>query len=61
MDEQAFLSSGLEAITERVVIAPLETAFLTLALPGFDQVLQTARSLRRGFPAFGATALALFA
>jgi len=54
------LSGCFEAVTQRIVITPLQAAFLTLALASLDQVFQTTRPLCRGFSAFGATAFALF-
>jgi hypothetical protein len=54
------LSSRFKAVAERVVIPALQTSFFALALSGFDQVLQTPRTLGRRFSTFCASSLALF-
>ena len=53
--------NGFQPIAQGVEISSLQTAFLTLAFPGFDQVLQTPRSLNRRLTAFGASLVPLHA
>ena len=51
----------LQLVAERPVVAPLESAFLALALASLDEVLQASRADRCGLPAFGATLVPLHA
>lgn len=55
------LSSSLQAVAKRIVVAPLEAAFLALSFPSLYQVLQTTGSLGRRFTTFGAAAFTLLA
>jgi hypothetical protein len=52
---------SLEPVTQRAVVTAFEAPFLALALPGFDQVLKTTRTLDRRFTALGAPMVALHA
>src|SRR2546423_11252224 len=51
--------SGLKFVAERSVVAAFETAFLSLALAGLDQVSQTPRPQSRGFAALRAAFVSL--
>src|SRR6266567_6482381 len=54
-----YLGCRFEPITQRIIIAPLQSPFLPLPFSSFDEVLQTPRALGCGFATFGAPALAL--
>jgi hypothetical protein len=53
--------AGLQFIAERIVVASLETAFLSLPFPGDNQVFQTARALSGGLATFSAPLVTLSA
>lgn len=59
MRASSSLYLGLEAVAQRVVVAPFEAALLALALSRLDQVFQAARSLGCGLAALRAATLTL--
>ena len=55
------LSYALKLVAQGAVVTPLEAAFLPLAFPGLNQVLQTPRALHSRLPTFSTPSISLHA